>query len=80
MKIKNRLTSAEPEISKKPLQNKISSDSQNFSEVPGETTHRWHHGSENLIQIFLMDSSINLKYRFILAKLSKMETRIFAAY
>jgi hypothetical protein len=34
----------------------------------------------NLNQIFLMDSPINLKYRFILEKLSKMKTRIFAAY
>jgi hypothetical protein len=38
----------------------------------------FHHGSENLNQIFLMDSPINLKYRYILAKLSKMKTRIFA--
>jgi hypothetical protein len=40
----------------------------------------FHHGSENLNQIFLMDSPINLKYRFILAKLLKMKTQIFAAY
>jgi hypothetical protein len=40
----------------------------------------FRHGSENLNQIFLTDSPINLKYRFILAKLTKMKTRIFAAY
>jgi hypothetical protein len=40
----------------------------------------FHHGSENLNQIFLMDSPINLMCRFILAKLSKMKTRIIAAY
>jgi hypothetical protein len=28
--------------------------------IPGETTQGWHHGSENLIQIFLMDSPINV--------------------
>jgi hypothetical protein len=48
--------------------------------IPGESTQGWHHGSENLSQNFLMDSPINLKYSYILAKLSKMKTRIFAAY
>jgi hypothetical protein len=51
-----------------------------YRDIPGESTQGWHHGSENLNQIFLMDSSIHLKYRFILAKLSKIKTRIFAAY
>jgi hypothetical protein len=40
----------------------------------------FHHGSENLNQIFSTDSPIKLKLRFRTSKLSKTKTRIFAAY
>jgi hypothetical protein len=48
-------------------------------DIPGETPQVWHHGSENLIQIFLMDSSNHLKYKFILAKLLFYEFLKFGA-
>ena len=49
-------------------------------DIPGETTQGWHHGSENLRQIFFTDCSVNLKQRFRTPKSSKFKTRIFTAY
>jgi hypothetical protein len=32
-----------------------------YCDIPGDTTQGWHHGSENLNQIFSTDSPIKLK-------------------
>jgi hypothetical protein len=48
-----------------------------FQVKPPKDVTFFHHGSENLNQIFLMDSPINLKYRYFSSKTHENENSNF---